>query len=309
MKIIDGNIQALMNSLRAIVTAVAIAIALAGGPGQLAIAGAAAPLEIAVAARSLQPGELVVVSIGAAVETSELKVRLFDRSADAFAVAAGRWEALVGIDLDQKPGTYTLIVEGRFGGQALTGQRQVVVVAKRFPTRTLKVAPQYVDPPASVQQRIDREAALVNAAYAGSAPERLWTTAFTRPVPQPANSSFGTRSVFNGQRRSPHAGTDFLSGAGTPIKAPNAGRVMVARDLFFSGNTVIIDHGLGLFSMLAHLSRIDVHEGDRLINGQVVGLVGATGRVTGPHLHWALRVNGARVDALSVLQVPGPGSR
>jgi murein DD-endopeptidase MepM/ murein hydrolase activator NlpD len=124
-------------------------------------------------------------------------------------------------------------------------------------------------------------------------------------VPQPANSAFGTRSVFNGEPRSPHAGTDFLSPAGTRIKAPNAGRVMIARELFFSGNTVVIDHGLGLFSLLAHLSRIDVHEGDLVERGALVGLVGATGRVTGPHLHWAVRAGDARVSALSLLALAG----
>ncbi len=127
------------------------------------------------------------------------------------------------------------------------------------------------------------------------------------PCPGVANSSFGTRSVFNGEERSPHAGTDFLSGTGTPIHAPAGGRVVAARDLFFSGNTVIIDHGLGVFSMLAHMSRIDVHEGDVVSRDAVVGRVGATGRVTGPHLHWALRVGGARVDPLSALKLlPAP---
>jgi murein DD-endopeptidase MepM/ murein hydrolase activator NlpD len=111
--------------------------------------------------------------------------------------------------------------------------------------------------------------------------------------------------VFNGQRRSPHNGADFPAGTGTPVKAPNAGRIVAARDLYFSGQTVIIDHGTGLFSTLAHLSRIDVREGDSVEPGDVVGLVGATGRVTGPHLHWALRVSGARVDPMSALAVLG----
>jgi murein DD-endopeptidase MepM/ murein hydrolase activator NlpD len=120
-----------------------------------------------------------------------------------------------------------------------------------------------------------------------------------------ANSAFGTRSIFNGLPRTAHGGADFLSAAGTPVHAPNAGQVVLARDLYFSGNTVIIDHGAGLFSMLAHLSTIDVREGDRAANDQVVGRVGATGRVTGPHLHWAVRVANARVDPLSLLALLG----
>ena len=116
------------------------------------------------------------------------------------------------------------------------------------------------------------------------------------------------RSIFNGQARNPHNGADFMSPAGTPIQAPNAGRVALARDLYFSGNTIVIDHGLGLFSTLAHLSVLDVREGETVAAGQIVGRVGATGRVTGPHLHWAVRVAGARVDPMALLAVLGARS-
>ena len=133
----------------------------------------------------------------------------------------------------------------------------------------------------------------------------LWTGPFVRPVPGAANSAFGTRSIFNGVPRNAHGGADFLSPGGTPIHAPNDCRIVVARSLYFSGNTVVIDHGLGLFSMLAHLSAIDVQEGGRVTAGQVIGQVGATGRVTGPHLHWAVRAGGARVDPLSLLALLG----
>src|SRR5439155_2099920 len=126
-----------------------------------------------------------------------------------------------------------------------------------------------------------------------------------RPVPQTANSAYGTRSIFNAKPRNAHGGADFLSPSGTPVHAPNAGRVVVARDLYFSGNTIVIDHGLGLFSMLAHLSALDVREGDRVSAGEIVGRVGATGRVTGPHLHRAVRASGARGDPLGVLPLLG----
>ena len=158
-------------------------------------------------------------------------------------------------------------------------------------------------PVGTVLARIRSEAQFMTAVYEHSAPEPDWANGLRRPVAESANSSFGTRSVFNGEPRSPHAGTDFLSPAGTPIAAPAAGRIVGARELFFTGNTVIIDHGLGVFSMLAHLSRIDVHEGDAVQAGDILGLVGATGRVTGPHLHWAVRLNGTRVDPLSLLAV------
>jgi murein DD-endopeptidase MepM/ murein hydrolase activator NlpD len=109
--------------------------------------------------------------------------------------------------------------------------------------------------------------------------------------------------------RSPHSGADFVSPEGTPIRAPNAGTIVLARDLYFSGNTVVIDHGLGLFSLVAHLSAMEVKEGETVDAGAIVGRVGATGRVTGPHLHWAVRANGARVDPLSLLAVLGEDAR
>ena len=133
--------------------------------------------------------------------------------------------------------------------------------------------------------------------------ERLWSGGFLRPVPGDSTSSFGRRSVFNGQPRSPHSGTDFRGAEGTRITAPNAGIVVLAADLYFSGNVVIIDHGWGLYSYFAHLSSIAVEDGIRVEQGDVVGDVGATGRVTGPHLHWTVRLNDARVDPLSLMQL------
>jgi murein DD-endopeptidase MepM/ murein hydrolase activator NlpD len=137
---------------------------------------------------------------------------------------------------------------------------------------------------------------------------KLWTGAFVRPVEAPANSAFGTRSILNGQPRSAHGGADFSSPAGTPVRAANAGRVMLAGDLYYTGGTVVIDHGLGVVSLFAHLSAIDAREGATVAAGEVVGRVGATGRVTGAHLHWTVRVGGARVDPLSLLAMLG-GSR
>ena len=178
-----------------------------------------------------------------------------------------------------------------------------MVAPRSFPTRTLKVDPAFVTPPPEAAERIERESKELNQVWASPAPEKLWQGAFTRPVPQPANSAFGSRSVFNGEPRSQHAGADFRSPAGTPIKAPNAGRVVIAGSRYFSGDTVVIDHGQGLFSLFAHLSETSVKQGDSVKKGEVIGQVGQTGRVTGPHLHWAVRLNGARIDPLSLLTV------
>ena len=271
-------------------------------------------LTVAVSARSLQPGELIVIRIDESaprppahtdnIPLTDVRVTLFDRTVPAFA-ADEAWTALAGIDLDQHPGRYLLKVSARRGATEMHVVQPLVVLPKRFATRTLRVAPEFVNPPPETAARIAADISLLNGVYTHSAEERLWRPPFVRPVPQAANSRFGQRSRFNGELRSPHAGTDFMSPAGTPVKAPNAGRVAVARNLYFTGNTVVIDHGLGLFSMLAHLSRVDVQEGQRVEAGDLIGLVGATGRVTGPHLHWAVRVGGARVDAMSILALLG----
>ena len=259
-------------------------------------------IQIAVHARSVQPGELVVLDVTLPEARAALHVRAFDHDAPTFMLSSTHWQALVGIDLDRKPGEYRVRVDA---GGGVTADETLTVLAKKFPTRRLTVDENFVNPPATVEARIKRESELLASTYAHSSGERLWTGPFVRPVPQAANSRFGTRSIFNGQPRNAHGGADFLSPAGTPIHAPNAGRVVIARDLYFSGNTVIIDHGQGVFSMLAHMSAIDVHEGDRVEPGDLVGKVGATGRVTGPHLHWAVRINDARIDPLSVLQLLG----
>jgi murein DD-endopeptidase MepM/ murein hydrolase activator NlpD len=262
---------------------------------------APAPVSVTLASRALQPGELVVVAIDGPDAAAHLKIRAFDRDITPFLTGEHQWRALVGIDLDTKPGRYTVSVEA--DGQAIV--RPLVVAPKTFRTRRLTVDPDFVTPPPSEAKRIAEDAKLLERTWATPAPERLWTP-FAAPVPQPSNSAFGTRSVFNGTPRNAHGGADFLSPAGTPIAAPSAGRIVIARNLYYSGNTVVIDHGLGLFSTLAHLSAIDVHEGERVAGRQIVGRVGATGRVTGPHLHWAVRVGGARVDPLGVLSLLGP---
>jgi len=131
--------------------------------------------------------------------------------------------------------------------------------------------------------------------------ERLWRGRFDAPVPGVASSSYGRLTVLNGEPSGRHQGTDFRAAVGTPVHAPNAGRVVLAKDLYFAGNTVILDHGLGVFSLVAHLSRIDVAVGDRVSRGHVLGQSGATGRVTGPHLHWAVRFGETSVDPLSLV--------
>jgi len=273
--------------------------------GLLHASAAAAALRIDLQARALQPGELLVVVVDGPAEGADLRVAAFGHEIVPIAIEPGRWRALVGIDLDTKPGTYELVVQAASARET----RKLVVRPKVFRTRRLTVDPDFVTPPPAVEARIAEEAELMRKVWQASPPHALWMQPFTRPVREAANSAFGTRSVFNGLPRNAHSGADFLSPAGTSVRAPNSGRVVIARSLYFSGNTVVIDHGAGLFSLLAHFSEIDVREGQEVENGQVVGRVGATGRVTGPHLHWTVRAADARIDPLSLLALLGQDAR
>jgi murein DD-endopeptidase MepM/ murein hydrolase activator NlpD len=214
---------------------------------------------------------------------------------------ARTWRGLIGVDVESRPGEYVLIVEAiREGRPALAAKQALHVAPKRFPTRRLRVASRYANPPESQLARIRQESERLGAIFQSVTPHR-WKGPFLMPVGDYPASNFGARSIFNGQARNPHAGIDFMSQEGTPVRAPNAGQIVLAENLFFTGNTVIVDHGLGLYSLFAHLSRIDVQPGQAVESRATLGLVGATGRVTGPHLHWAVRLNEARVDPLSLV--------
>ena len=285
--------------------ALLVALLLLAGVPPPAAPAAPGAIEVGVAARSIQPGELTVFTMSTVEPVDMVRLRAFDRDVPAFKDGALTWRALVGVDLAAAPRTYHVRIEAKSGARSIDTTYDLRVEPHRFPTRTLTVDEAFVNPPAGVLDRIAKEARELEALWARSAPGRLWTGPFAVPVPGREASSFGTRSIFNGQPRSPHSGADFPSPAGTPIEAPNAGRVVLARNLYFLGNAVVIDHGLGLFSTLAHLSVLEVHEGDTVQAGQLVGLVGATGRVTGAHLHWAVQAGGARIDPLSLVALLG----
>jgi len=219
----------------------------------------------------------------------------------------GRWVAVVGIPLDAKPGVLVakLLQAGREPAEF-----EVTVAAKQYREQRLKVAnPRHVEPNEEDLERIGRERQRIDAALghydAGRAPDLL----LSAPVPGPRSSSFGLRRFFNDQPRNPHSGMDIAAPTGTPVRSPSAGRVLETGDFFFNGNSVFVDHGQGVVTMYCHLSRIDVRPGDEVDAGTQLGLVGATGRVTGAHLHWGVAVNRALVDPALFLAEPPPASK
>jgi murein DD-endopeptidase MepM/ murein hydrolase activator NlpD len=213
------------------------------------------------------------------------------------------WWTVIGIDLDRPPGRDAATVSYRFGdGHVETDALEVVVEPKTFPTTELSVEQRYVELSPEDQSRAAREAAEIEGIYATVTEPALWSRPFIVPVDGVTGGrNFGHRRVFNGQPRAPHSGADLRADTGTPIHAANTGRVVLAKNLFFSGNAVFVDHGLGVYTVYLHLSKIYVEPGQIVERGQVVGLAGATGRVTGPHLHWGVHMVDARVDPFSLI--------
>ena len=258
-------------------------------------------MEVALVARAIQPGEVVRVDVTCECGGVGPRASAFDRDIPlALSPDGTRWQGLVGIDLDVAPAVYPLVVSAPHLRPPPARETSLRVQPKQFRTRTLRVAPEFVDPPADVVDRILSEASQINGIFKTITP-RAWDQPFALPLTTQPSSNFGSRSVFNGQPRSPHAGIDFSSPTGTLVTAPAAGTVVLAGDLFFTGNTVIVDHGAGLYSLFAHLSSMTVGAGDIVGRGARLGRVGATGRATGPHLHWSVRLNGTRVDPLSLM--------
>ncbi len=196
------------------------------------------------------------------------------------------------------------------GGTVREESRLIPVNARTFPSENLSVARRFTNPPPAALRRIQEERELVAQIVRRVTPEALWSEPFAKPREGRKTSGFGTKRLLNGELRSRHLGYDIQGASGDPVHASNRGRVVLARDLYFSGNSVYLDHGLGLFTAYFHMSEILVQEGDWVEQGQRIGSVGATGRVTGPHLHWSVSFQGIPLDPehLMTLGRPPPPS-
>lgn len=213
------------------------------------------------------------------------------------------FRAYAGIGIEAQPGTQRLHVEGQFADRKpFACGASFTIRAGHYRVEKLAVAPEFVQPPPDETARIKEEGERMDAIYKQASPERFWQGAFRFPLAGPRRGgNFGTRRVLNGEARAPHSGLDIPAATGTPVYATQNGRIALAEPHYLSGNTVVIDHGLGLYSCYFHLSAINVKQGDDVSAGALIGRVGATGRVTGPHLHWGLVVNEAKVNPLEIL--------
>ena len=254
------------------------------------------------AAIAAQQGQAVRLSIPDEPGIEKAEIRWQDKTVP-YTRAGKDWVTVIGLDLELKPGSYTGDVRVTKNGMVERRSVTLNVKAVKFPIQRLEVADEYVELSPENTERALREAKELEGIHNTISGPALWKEPFIVPIPGGVGSSFGKRRVFNGESRNPHAGADLRATTGTPIRSTNRGRVVLAKDLFFTGNTVIVDHGLGIYTLYAHLSRIDVAKDAVVDRSQVIGLAGATGRVTGPHLHWGARVQNTRVDPFSLINL------
>ena len=270
--------------------------------GADAQSGSDVALTVSPPATVLHTGDAVLISVEASSPLTALEGEAFGRSASFWAAAGERrWFGLIGIDVDARPGTYDLVVHGTSDRGTAHARVSLPVQERRVETRRIRVAERFMNPPQEEAARIAADAQRLAQVFAQSQPTRLWHGPFTPPVPGSSTSGFGRLTVMNNVPRGRHRGVDFRAQEGTPVYAPNAGVVVLAADLYFTGNTVILDHGAGLYSLFAHFSSLAVEEGMQVAGGDLMGKAGATGRVTGPHVHWAVRLKDATIDPLSLI--------
>lgn len=224
-----------------------------------------------------------------------------------FDASSGTWYGLAGIGIDTAVGSHRLILEATpVRGARFSFTQPVFVGRADYQTVALSVDRQFTEPDAEALTRIKQEQALKREVLRRISSAPLWRGDFVTPIDSVVTGEFGTRREFNGQVQSAHQGLDLRAAVGTPVGAMNSGVVLIARELFYEGGFVVIDHGQGWLSLYLHLSRIKVNEGERVAKRQLIGLSGDTGRTTAPHLHVGIRWQGIYVDPATLLKLPLP---
>jgi murein DD-endopeptidase MepM/ murein hydrolase activator NlpD len=271
-------------------------------------------VELRLSSPQSSQGSLLLVELRSEKPLKELKGEwtgketLFWMAQTVAQARSSVYRALLGVDLEQAAGKYDFAVTADTqSGEKLSCHASVAVSAGHFATENLHVEKQFVQPDPEQLKRAQAEQERLREILGRVTPERLWQGSFRVPLEGvTTGKNFGKRRILNGQSGSPHGGVDLSGATGTPVYAAQSGHVVLAEELFFPGNTVVVDHGLGIYTFYGHLSEISVKAGDEVRSGELLGKVGATGRVTGPHLHWGLSVNRARVDPLLILKLlPG----
>ncbi|MBI4961524.1 MAG: M23 family metallopeptidase [Desulfovibrio sp.] len=269
------------------------------------------PLSVTVP-ESVGEGQPFLVQVSLTNQVEKVSVEWMGKTADVTMTKQGgvfRGEILLGVGLGTAHETQTIVVE------ALRPNRREMVLGKikvtpvEFPEQRLSLPSKMVTPSKENLARIKREQEQINAALAVISPRKFWSFPFRRPVPGEVTSAFGLKRILNGQPRNPHSGIDFNAQTGDPVLAANQGKVILTGDFYFNGKSVFVDHGQGVITMYFHLSRIDVGYGQHVERGQTIAQVGSTGRSTGPHLHFGMKILGQAVDPMPLFTAGGPFDR
>ena len=211
------------------------------------------------------------------------------------------YEGFIAADLTQNPGEYDLNLILQPAG--IEKQIKIKIREKDYGVRKLTLPDNQVNLNEKDLARAEKESTIMDRLWVASKPAPFWNSPFIMPLDSKVIGTFGRRSIINDQPRSPHTGVDLRGSRGTPVKATNDGKIVLTGNLFFTGNTVVIDHGAGIMSMYFHLDKINVKKGDKISRGKVLGTVGSTGRATGPHLHWGIRISNQRVDPINLVKI------
>ena len=213
-----------------------------------------------------------------------------------------KYSAVIGVEYGTKPGNVSLSIKTKIGTEFVESHASIAVKSGTYPSERLRVPPRTILPSKKDQKLIAKDRIILGRAYATKTLTKFWDSAVMMPITSDITSLFGTARIYNGKKASVHFGTDLRAPMRTPIAAPMDGQVAVARLLFYTGNTVILDHGFGMFTIYGHLSKLMVKEGDIVKKGQIMGLSGMTGRASGPHLHWGVNLHGTKIDPMVLIQ-------
>ena len=248
-------------------------------------------------------GEVLVFTIPITGKPDRVTGRLLDREILFFPIGDEKYSGLLGLDMQDQPGQHELEVQVQYLDRSERHKVILLLMKENFKVQHLKLPKKMVDLDKKTLARVKRESKVLYESFESVLPTPLWNSEFIEPLKGRISGRFGSRRIINGKPKRPHSGEDIAAPKGTTVVAMNRGIVRLTMDHFFTGKGVILDHGLGLFSMYFHLSSVDVMQGQMVEKRQPIGKVGATGRATGPHLHWGVRLNGSRIDPYSLLKI------
>ena len=256
----------------------------------------------------LKQGGIAALRIRGAAPGDPVRVRAGNREMVSGPTTADAPRVLwIGVDLEEAPGPREIVAEGiTVAGRPVTARARLLVLGGGYPVQRLTVSRSFTELDAAPLERVAREKATLDRLWETATATRLWRSPFRLPLDgSPRAAGFGLKRIINDEPRAPHTGADFSAPAGAPVLAANAGTVVLAEEHFFAGNSLILDHGEGLYTMYFHLQESVVRPGQHVGAGEMLGRVGSTGRATGPHLHWGARLFGARINPEELLRL-GP---